>query len=62
MSKTAQEVKDELRARGMSISCRAREHGFAISGVNTVLRGQHQGLCGKAPSIKAALGMKDTSK
>lgn len=62
MSKTAQDVKEEFRARGVSISCWAREHGFTISAVNAVLRGQHQGLYGNAHSIMIALGMKDTPK
>lgn len=53
MSKTADEVK------GITLTAWAEQHGFRLSAVNAVLRGQHQGHYGKAHEIMVALGMKD---
>lgn len=59
MSKTAEDVKANLRARGVTLTAWARENGFKLSSVNAVLRGQHQGNYGTAHKIMVALGMKD---
>lgn len=59
MSKTADEVKTEFRAKGITLTAWAKQHGFRLSAVNAVLRGQHQGHYGKAHEIMVALGMKD---
>lgn len=59
MSKTADEVKAEFRAKGITLTAWAERHGFRLSAVNAVLRGQHQGHYGKAHEIMIALGMKD---
>ena len=59
MSKTADEVKAEFRAKGITLTAWAKQHGFRLAAVNAVLRGQHQGHYGKAHEIMVALGMKD---
>jgi len=62
MSKTANQVRAELKARGVTLTAWADENGFKLSAVNAVLRGQHQGNYGTAHRIKVALGMKELAK
>lgn len=59
MSKTAKQVREEWRIAGVSMSQWARKHGYKVSSVNAVLRGQHKGLYGNSKRIRQALGLKE---
>ena len=59
LSKTADQVRAELRAQGKSIEQWAREKGFPSTAVRNALTGRVKGLYGQGHTIMVALGMKD---
>ncbi|WP_296639955.1 DNA-binding protein [Roseinatronobacter sp.] len=62
MTKSANQVKADWRARGITMAGWARQNGYSVSAVNAVLRGQHKGYRGKSHEIMVALGMKKKPK
>lgn len=62
MSKTAQQVKEELRQQGITIEKWARDNGFRYDAVRNVLAGRSKGFYGNGHKIQVALGMKDQPK
>lgn len=57
--KTNQQVKDEFRRKGITISGWARAHGFSRSAVQRVIAGKAFGHWGNAHRIAVLLGLKD---
>lgn len=57
--KTAIEVKEEFRRRGITVAGWAREHGFSRVAVMRVLSGKARGYWGDAHRIAVMLGVKD---
>ena len=55
---TIDEVRCQLKARGVSIAEWAREHGFSRVQVYAVLSGRTKGLRGVSHEIAAALNLK----
>lgn len=56
--RTREEVLQEFRVRGLSISAWARRHGFSLPLVYQVISGRKIGLRGQCHDISVALGMK----
>lgn len=59
MSKTAAEVRAELRAKGMTVPQWASEQGYAVRAVRAVIYGHNKGNYGVAHKIAVALGLKE---
>lgn len=57
--KTTEEVRQEFRRNGISISSWARKHGFPTQAVHRVLRGNAKCWYGNAHKIAVMLGIKD---
>lgn len=57
-SRTPQEAKDELRAKGQTIKSFADSKGFDYRTVQAVLSGTNKGHHGKAHDVAVALGLK----
>lgn len=55
---TPEQVRQQMRERGMPIARWAREHGFRLQAVYRVMGGQDKGYFGKAYEIAVALGLK----
>lgn len=55
---TIDEVRRELRARGLTISGWARTQGFSQAEVYAVLNGRTKGNWGRAHKVAVALGLK----
>lgn len=62
MSKSAQQVRAELVAKGKNIPQWARENGFPVRSVRAVLYGHNKGNFGKAHDIAVALGLKKAER
>jgi gp16 family phage-associated protein len=62
MSKTAQQVRSELTAKGMTLPEWAKRHGFPVRSVRAVLYGHNKGRYGQSHQIAVALGLKDQPK
>ena len=58
MSKTADQVREEFRERGVAFTEWAKQNGFPLSAVNAVLIGHNKGYRGQSHKIAVALGMK----
>lgn len=56
--KTGQEVKEEFRRKGVTVSGWARAHGFSRGAVERVLSGKARGYWGDAHRIAVMLGIK----
>lgn len=56
--KTAEQVKDEFKAAGITVSAWARAHKFDRMAVVDVLRGKRVGRYGEAHAVAVALGIK----
>lgn len=59
MSRTADDVLQDFKFRGVSVAEWARQNGFTPSLVYQVLRGNNLPLRGKSHTIAVRLGMKD---
>ena len=59
--KTHDQVRNEFRARGLSISGWAKRHGFSQALVYQVLSGKRKPTRGESHRIAVALGLKDGS-
>lgn len=59
MSKTREQVTEELRKRGKTIPQVAKELGFPVRAVQAVIYGHNKGYRGQAHEIAIALGMKE---
>lgn len=57
-TKTPEQVKKELRSKGIPVSAWATKHGYTPQEVYKVLNGQAKGNFGKAHDIAIALGIK----
>jgi gp16 family phage-associated protein len=57
-TRTAEDVRAEFRAVGVSVADWAREHGFSVELTRMVLAGQRKCLRGQSHKIAVALGMK----
>ncbi|MBS4015404.1 MAG: DNA-binding protein [Candidatus Latescibacteria bacterium] len=57
--KTAEQVKDEFRRKGVTISGWAKKHGFRPAAVQLVIDGKAKCYYGNAHKIAVLLGMKD---
>lgn len=55
---TPEQVRERMRARGMTVSRWAREHGYPLQAVYRVMGGQSKGYFGQAYDIAVALGLK----
>ncbi len=62
MSKTPNQVKAELRAKGETITSWACRKDFPLRSVRAVLSGHNKGHYGVAHDISVALGLKDQTK
>ena len=62
MSKTPEEVKQKLRAKGLTVQQWATGQGFNVRAVRAVLYGHNKGHYGQAHKIAVALGMKKALK
>jgi gp16 family phage-associated protein len=60
--KTVQEVREFLRAEGMTIAAWARKHGYRAIQVYRVLDGHNLGTYGTGHEIAVKLGLKDAPK
>ncbi len=56
--RTKEEVLQEFRARGLSISGWARAHGFSVPLVYQVISGKKLGMRGQCHEIAVVLGLK----
>lgn len=56
--KTSDQIKAEFKAKGITVSQFARDHGFKPREVSLVLNGQVKGHYGKGHEIAVALGLK----
>ena len=56
--KTADEVRADLRRRGLGVTAWAREHGVQARTVYDVLDGKCKGTRGEAHRVAVLLGMK----
>lgn len=59
MNRTAEDVLQDFKFRGVSVAEWARQNGFTPSLVYQVLRGQNVPSRGKSHTIAVRLGMKD---
>lgn len=57
--KTVEEVREDFRIRGISISQWARQHRLSEAIVSGVLRGEKKGLRGESHRAAVLLGIKD---
>ena len=57
--KTAQEVKDEFRKKGITFNAWARDKGFSPIAVHKVIHGKTKCWYGNGHKIAVMLGMKD---
>ena len=55
---TAEQIKQQFRQRGETITAWAQRHGYKRSAVYRVLNGQEKGFYGQAHDIAVKLGMK----
>ena len=55
---TPQQVRERLRARGVTLAQWAREHDYRLANVYRVMGGQYKGYFGQAYEIAVALGLK----
>lgn len=55
---TSQQVRERLRARGVTLAQWAREHNYRLVNVYRVMGGQYKGYFGQAYEIAVALGLK----
>jgi gp16 family phage-associated protein len=62
MSKTAAEIKEEFRTKGMTLPQWSKQHGYPVRAVRGVLYGHNKGYFGQAHKIAVALGLKDSPK
>lgn len=62
MSKTAQQFRSELVAKGMILPEWAKLYGFPVRSVRAVLYFHNRGLRGQSHRIAVALGMKEQRK
>lgn len=53
----ANEVKDRLRAQGLTLKAFAEQHGYLYRDVSDVVRGVRRGYFGKGREIAKKLGM-----
>lgn len=58
---TADQIKQQFRQRGETVTEWAERHGYRRSAVYRVLNGQEKAYYGKAHEIAVKLGMKPTS-
>lgn len=58
LSKTAEEVRSDLKAHGVTVPQWAKRHGFPVRAVRAVLYGHNKGLFGQSHKIAVSLGMK----
>lgn len=56
--KTAEQVKAQFKAQGLTVTQWAKDNGFEPTSVSQVLNGFAKGNYGKAHDIAVALGMK----
>ena len=57
--KTAAEVKEEFRRKGVTVTEWARSNGFGVASVHRVMSGKSKCYRGKAHKISVLLGLKD---
>lgn len=57
--KTAEQARDALEYRGISITQWAKQHGFSRSLVSAVLHGDRPCRIGASHKVAVLLGMKD---
>ncbi|MCP5016074.1 MAG: DNA-binding protein [Ketobacter sp.] len=57
--RTPDEVRDELKSKGISISQWAAANGFSVNMVFEVLAGRKKGVRGQAHNIAVKLGLKE---
>ena len=56
--KTAKQVKEEFRSKGLTFNAWAREHGFSPMAVHRVISGKTKCWYGNGHKIAVMLGMK----
>lgn len=56
--RTPAQVREHLRANGITITAFARQHGLSRNSINGVLRGTTKGTYGEAHRAAVALGLK----
>ncbi len=61
-TKTAEQVKRECRAKGITIASIAKENNWRPQDVYKVLNGQIKGNFGKSHEIAVFFGLKDPAK
>jgi gp16 family phage-associated protein len=57
--KTAADVREDFRRRGITVAGWARKHGFTVQSVRRVIRGDARCWYGNGHKIAVLLGMKD---
>lgn len=58
MSKTAEQVKEDLKTKCIPLTQWAKDNGFAVSAVRAIIYGRNKGYFGQGHKIAFALGMK----
>lgn len=58
MSKTAEQVKEDLKTKGIPLTQWAKDNGFPVPAVRAVIYGRNKGYFGQGHKIALALGMK----
>ncbi|HCL4240814.1 DNA-binding protein [Pseudomonas sp. B111] len=56
--KTAEQVKAQFKAKGLTVTQWAKDHGFPPTAVSQVLNGFSKGNYGQSHDIAVALGIK----
>lgn len=62
MSKTAEQVKEDLKTKGIPLTQWAKDNGFPVSAVRAVIYGRNKGYFGQGHRIAVGLGMKGQPK
>ncbi len=57
-TKTPQQIKDDLHAKGITLKQWAEQHKYPAAEVYKVLNGERKGRYGRAHKIAVALGLK----
>lgn len=61
-TKTIEQVKQEFRTNGTTVSDWAKKHGYSPQEVYKVINQQHKGNYGRSHEIAVKLGLKVTNK
>ncbi|HCZ01183.1 MAG TPA: hypothetical protein DHV56_14480 [Rhodobacter sp.] len=62
MSKTAAEIRSELKAKRITVPDWARTHNYPVRAVRAVLYGHNKGHFGQSHRIAVSLGLKEQPK